>query len=68
MTKYNLKSDGSITNSQVTLTSFMVGENLGKVNDDAKENDNKDTEECSACKSKFFLLRFYYSFSALRTF
>lgn len=55
MTKYNLKSDGSITNSQVTLTSFMVGENLGKVNDDAKENDNKDTEECSACKNNTVL-------------
>lgn len=50
MTKYNLKNDGSITNSQVTLTSFMIGDNTEKK--DTKENYYNKAEECAACKSK----------------
>ncbi|GJQ72248.1 hypothetical protein Trydic_g3339 [Trypoxylus dichotomus] len=55
MTKYNLKSDGSVTSSQVTLTSFMVGENLQKRNSDAKESNLKKAEECTACKNNTVL-------------
>lgn len=57
MAKYNMKDDDARNHNQITLTSFMVGDNDKKedISDFDKEGNQNFSSEygsCNECKSK----------------